>query len=121
MRRHFKKNLILIPTVIILGVFGFGVRGAFNEQINYQGKLTNTAGTVVSDGDTCMKFRLMSASSGGTELWSETWTGATQKITTTSGLFSVLLGENTSLSYVNFNQASIYLEFQYDPGCDDIY
>jgi len=93
------------------------VFGAFLEQINYQGKLTNNQGVPVEDGGKCMKFRLMDDLVGGNEVWSEVWTTSTEMVTTTRGLFSVMLGKHNSLSNVNFNQP-LYLEVQFDPDCD---
>jgi hypothetical protein len=116
------KPLIYIFLIfgIVLGAFGV-VLAAFNEQINYQGKLTDSSNLAVADGEHCLKFRLMDAATDGNELWAEEWDTATSKITTTSGLFSVMLGTHQYLSSVNFNQTSLYLEVQYDPGCDDTY
>lgn len=106
-----------LASVLFMGQYAYS---AFNPQINYQGKLTNSSSVAVSDGGKCVKFRLMDSSSGGTELWTEEWKLATSYATTTSGLFSVLLGSHQSLSSVNFNQL-VYLEVQYDPGCDGVY
>ncbi len=78
-----------------------------NYQINYQGKLTDSAGTAVADGTYQIVFKLYTASSGGTAIWTETYSGA-NKITVTSGLFSTMLGSLTSLSSVDFNQ-TLYL------------
>ena len=83
------------------------VNAAINQQINYQGKLTDSAGTAVSDGTYNMEFKLYTASSGGTTLWTETRDGA-NKVTVTSGLFSVMLGSVTVLTSVDFNQ-TVYL------------
>ena len=116
---------ICIITGLILGGFSIS-EGAFNEQINYQGKLTNTSNQAVADGSYNFRFRLCTASdcTGGTDpIWTETHcyspdngttcdgTGTDQRITLTSGLFSVLLGSIASLSSVNFNQ-TLYLEVQ---------
>ncbi|MDD2731997.1 MAG: hypothetical protein PHI53_02260, partial [Candidatus Pacebacteria bacterium] len=117
----FRKNLIVvISAAMLFGAFSLYADAAFNEQINYQGKLTDDSNAAVSDGSKCIKFRLMDAVEGGNELWSEEWDSATQYATTSSGLFSVMLGSNSSLSGVNFDQ-TLYLEVQYDPGCDDDY
>ena len=59
--------------------------------LNYQGKLTNTSGTLVTNGLYKMVFNLYAAASGGTTLWTETWDGAS-KVQVTNGLFNVLLG-----------------------------
>jgi len=82
-------------------------QAAINQQVNYQGKLTDSAGTAVTNGTYQMVFKLYTASSGGTAVWTETWSGAS-KVTVTSGLFSVMLGSITSISSVDFNQ-TLYL------------
>lgn len=120
---RFGKYLVfwsLVLLCIYSLVFTTPTFAAPNYQINYQGKLTDSTDQVVSDGNQCMQFRLMNAASSGTELWAEEWDGATSYATTTNGLFSVMLGTHQSLSTVDFNQV-IYLEAQYDPGCDDVY
>ncbi|MFW6210404.1 MAG: hypothetical protein ACOC4E_02865, partial [Patescibacteria group bacterium] len=71
--------------------------------INYQGKLTDTNGLAVPNDDYDIRFRLYDAASGGTALWSETRTGGDQ-VSVTDGLFSVMLGEVTALTSVDFNQ-----------------
>jgi len=115
--------LLMLATVFGLVVFinAESVQAAFNEKINYQGKLTNSSGVVVANGNKCMKFRLMDALTSGNELWNEEWKASSSYVVTSGGLFSVLLGTHTSLSSVNFNTSSIYLEVQYDAACDGTY
>src|SRR3989344_1343338 len=121
MFRSVKKNLIAMIILTMLGGFAVSVNAAFNEQINFQGKLTNSSNLSVADGNNCMKFSLYTASAGGSSIWSEEWKASTSYIVTTSGLFSVLLGSNTVLSSVNFNQSALYLQVEYDPACDGTY
>ena len=80
---------------------------AFNKQINYQGKLTTSAGVAVANGTYNMEFILYTVSSGGSGIWTETRTGA-NKVQVTNGLFSVMLGEVNALTSVDFNQ-TLYL------------
>ncbi|KKQ01470.1 MAG: hypothetical protein US12_C0045G0007, partial [Parcubacteria group bacterium GW2011_GWA2_36_24] len=80
---------------------------AINKQINYQGKLATSAGVAVADGAYNMEFALYTVASAGTAIWTETRIDA-NKVQVTSGLFSVLLGEVTALTGVNFNQ-TLYL------------
>jgi hypothetical protein len=80
---------------------------AINKQMNYQGKLTDVSGDPVANGTYNMEFILYSVSSGGSPLWTETRTGG-DKVQVTNGLFSVMLGEVTSLASVDFNQ-TLYL------------
>jgi len=110
------KGRQIILTVLLVGVFLglFAVaQGAFNTQINYQGKLTDTSDDAVTDGDYNFKFNLCTTSGctdGSDPIWSET-RETTDKITVTDGIFSVLLGSVTSIAAVNFNQ-TLWLEVQ---------
>ncbi len=71
--------------------------------INYQGKLTDPTGLAVANGDYNMEFKLYTVSAGGVAVWTETRTGGNQ-VTVTDGLFSIMLGEVSSLASVDFNQ-----------------
>ena len=95
------SNYLLSPSSV------FAASSAFNKQINYQGKLTDSSSVTVTDGDYNMEFKIYTTSSGGSPIWTETRTG-TDKVTITSGLFSVLLGSVTSLASLNYNQ-DLYL------------
>jgi len=81
-------------------------RGAINNQISFQGKLTNTDGTNVSNGAYSIAFSMYTVSTGGTAIWTETQSA----VTVTDGIFQVNLGSVTSLpGSVDFNSGSIYL------------
>jgi len=95
---------VLSVSLLLLTIFiPLTTTAAINEQINYQGKLTDSAGDAVADTTYSIVFRLYTVSSGGTNIWTET-----QSVTTTNGLFSVMLGSGTSLSNIDFNQ-TLYL------------
>jgi hypothetical protein len=83
------------------------VDAAINQQINYQGKLMNSVNQPVADGTYTIVFKLYNAPTGGTALWTETRSGG-NKVQVTRGLFSVLLGEITALSGIDWNQ-TLYL------------
>jgi len=122
--RRLIKIKILIIFAVVIAVFCVGLiaKAAFNEKINYQGKLTNASGVAVADGYYCMKFAIYDALTDGSELWSEEWkTDNAHKVQITSGLFAILLGTQTSISTVDFNNASRYLEIQLDATCNDSY
>ncbi len=73
--------------------------GSINRQINYQGKLFNASGAVVSDGSYQMGFSLYDASSAGNRLWSASGTLSVPTkipVTVTNGLFTVLLGDTSA-------------------------
>ncbi|MCB9810516.1 hypothetical protein H6777_00020 [Candidatus Nomurabacteria bacterium] len=102
----------MISTLVL--VFAFMVSpfvslAQFNQEINYQGKLTDSVGVAVADGDYNMNFWLLSSSTAATStaIWSEARTGV-NKVTVTNGLFSVMLGDVSSLGSVDFDQ-SLYL------------
>jgi len=101
---------IIIFIIFLFTLLPFAnVSAAINKQINYQGKLTTSAGVAVADGTYNMEFILYDDPTlGGAHiLWTETRT-TTDKVQVTSGLFSVLLGEVTALTGVDFNQ-TLYL------------
>ncbi|MCH7530032.1 hypothetical protein IIB50_02865, partial [Patescibacteria group bacterium] len=104
----------LLPTVIITAVFSFGILGhaAFNPEINYQGKLLDTSGSAVADGQYHMIFKLYTVPTDGTEIFEEDRsTNIGDRITVTDGLFSVLLGSSTALTGIDFNQ-TLYLSVE---------
>lgn len=85
------------------------VYAAFNKEINYQGKLTDSSGVAVPDGAYHMTFRLYTVPTGGTAIWEEDRsTDLGDRATVQNGLFSVLLGSSTPLTTVDFNQ-TLYL------------
>ncbi len=106
------KIIILVSTLVLILSFliaPFLTLADFNQQINYQGKLTNSSGVAVEDGTYNMNFWLIASSTAATStaVWAETRVGG-NKVQVTNGLFSVMLGEVSSLSGVNFDQ-TLYL------------
>lgn len=93
-------------------------------KLNFQGKLTDASGNAKAAGSYNVKFRLMSASSGGSNLWQADriyTTGPTDNRITVGngGLFSVQLGDTSkgdpALSPTIFNMATnatVYLEVE---------
>ena len=68
------------------------------RMLSYQGRLTDSLGNPVPDGNYQMTFRLYPDETGGTPFWSEAKT-----ITVRNGLFSALLGEVTPINAVPDN------------------
>ena len=62
--------------------------------IAYQGILTDTAGLPIADGKYNVEFSLYDAFTGGAKVWSEEH----QEVTTSHGLFAVLLGSITGIT-----------------------
>ncbi|MFA5095041.1 MAG: tail fiber domain-containing protein, partial [Candidatus Paceibacterota bacterium] len=109
LEKHFLKIFsIFVIFFSLLSPF-YTSEAAINKQINYQGKLTDGDGVAVPDGTYNMEFILYDDPDlGGAHiLWTETRIQA-NRVTVTSGLFSILLGEVTALTSVNFNQ-TLYL------------
>ncbi|TAK57527.1 hypothetical protein EPO17_01710, partial [Patescibacteria group bacterium] len=100
-------NVFSGPALVLSVFVPNTAEAAFNSQINYQGKLTDSSGTAVSDGSYNMEFSLYTTSSGGTAVWTETLTGG-NRVSVSSGLFSLMLGSTTALTSVDFNQ-TLYL------------
>jgi len=80
-----------------------------NPQINYQGKLTTSAGVAVPNGTYNMRFWILTSPTIATSsaLWTESLT-VSNRVQVTNGLFSVMLGSTSPLTNVNFNQ-TLYL------------
>ena len=95
--------LSLTLLVVFVGVSYVSAQSNFNEQINYQGKLTDATGATVADGTYNIAFNLYTSPTGGSPVWSSTTT-----VPVVSGLFSYMLGSSTSLAGVDFNQ-TLYL------------
>lgn len=105
-----KKISLLVISFLIFGVFFSQIyisQAAFNKQINYQARLTDSSFVAVPDGAYNMEFNLYTVSSGGSAIWTEDRIQA-NRVTVTNGNFSVMLGEITSIASVDFNQ-TLYL------------
>ncbi|MCK4533848.1 hypothetical protein KAU39_08685, partial [bacterium] len=101
------KTVILLLAFISIGylMLVISLYAAVPQMINYQGKLLNSSGEPVSDGNRNITFRIFNVSSGGGALWSET-----QSVNTQDGLFNVILGSVSAIS-LDFNQ-DYWLEVQ---------
>ncbi|HEY4504045.1 MAG TPA: hypothetical protein VJJ28_02975, partial [Candidatus Paceibacterota bacterium] len=113
--------LIIISSAGLFFQYAPNAFAAINKEMNYQGKLANSSDTAaVSDGSYNIRFKLYTALTGGSPIWTETWcyssdsgstcggSGTDSRISITSGLFSTMLGSTTALTSVDFNQ-TLYL------------
>ncbi|MEK9183343.1 MAG: hypothetical protein AAB849_02435 [Patescibacteria group bacterium] len=89
---------------------------AGNQQITFQGKLTNASGNTVSDGTYYLKLTIYDAASGGTCQYtaSSTCSAVTSTaVTVTNGIFSINLGDTSAslaaISPTLFNSSELYL------------
>jgi hypothetical protein len=116
--RHFIPNIgTLILMALMLLVYrasaapnGPAAPDATPGTISYQGMLNDAAGQPVN-GNTNITFRLYSASTGGTALWTEAHTDA-NAVPVSNGLFNVLLGSLTPVPASVWSNANVYLGVQ---------
>jgi hypothetical protein len=87
--------------------------GGIPNMINYQGMLTDDGGTPL-DGTYNLSFKIYGSKSGPDSVWWEHHTG----VTVSDGLFSVMLGSISSLSYSVFNDTIRYLGISVDFGAE---
>ena len=109
---------LIVFACVILEIYSARISyAAFNPQINYQAKLTASTTVAVANGSYNIRFKLYTAESGGSPIWTEEWCkgdcagggdGVDRRIAIVSGLFSTLLGSTTVLTGVDFNQ-TLYL------------
>ncbi len=122
--------------ILVSGFFLFSLApsalaaNTINHQINYQGKLLDSVGAPVTDGAYQMIISLYSASSGGAPTWTAKGTVGTPTaltVTTTEGLFTVLLGDTSvaggsqnALTGLDWNNDSLYLGLTVSPDSSEM-
>lgn len=106
-------TIILAVTVflILAAPFQASASQTVPRKINYQGRLTNSAGVAMPDGLYNMTFRLFTTTTGGTASWTEV-RDTTNRVTLKSGQFAVQLGDVTALPANIFAAPSLYLEVE---------
>ncbi len=107
--------------VIGLLLFSFSASAAtgINKQINFQGKVTNTDGTNVTNGSYTFLFCIYTVSSPSTACTSGADNDAvwreSKSITVTDGVFQTNLGDTTAFaSLIDFNTDNIYLGINFN-------
>jgi hypothetical protein len=104
-RRHAIAATILLTLGI--GFFASPNAAAANPAyINFQGKVVNSNSTNVTDGSYSFTFKLYTAGTGGSLLWTETKT-----LTVTSGTFQTELGDTCPIFTANACNSSTPLDF----------
>ena len=116
-------GVLVAASALLTGAPAAHATTGVNQEINYQGRLLNTAGATVPDGSYNIEFKIYSGGTGcvgggsspcsGTALWTEDWLNHnSQGVTVTNGYFSVMLGggsDSVALSTLNFNQTPLWL------------
>lgn len=101
---------------IFLGVVVFVLsqqataRAATINQFTFQARILSKNRESAPTGNYNFRFSIYNAETGGSQLWQETTTG----VAVDYGKFSVILGNATNLSTVNFNGESLYLLVEFD-------
>jgi len=74
-----------------------GTMAATSDNLNFQARLERSNGAIAPDGIYNVEFKLYSAASGGSALWTEDYlVGASQGVRVTNGYLTVNLGSITS-------------------------
>lgn len=82
-------------------------------KMNFQGRITNSSGSILANGTYNMRFKIYDAASSGTQQWSEDrLVSAGNGVTVTNGQFSVQLGSITALNASVFASNSRYFEVE---------
>jgi hypothetical protein len=92
-----KKLLLLLTIIFITSINIFGQ--AIPKQIDYQGVLKTSAGSIVPDGNYQLTFKIYNDPTGGSALWTEV-----QTVAVANGIFSAHLGSVTPITTVPFNR-----------------
>lgn len=106
LRRLFPSlGNMLFTLIIVIGLLwaqnvgaltlGAPVANASTSTIAYQGRLADSSGNPLTS-TLNMSFRLYSASTGSSPLWTEQWTGS-NGVQVSDGLFNVMLGSLTPI------------------------
>lgn len=84
---------------------GPGYAQSFPNKINFQGRITDSAGSLINTPQN-LTFKIYGAATGGSAVWTETQTG----VTVSSGLFAAALGAVNPLPPTVFASSGTYLE-----------
>ena len=93
-------GVVILVTLLLFGLAG-QARAAIPQTLNFQGYLTNTAGTPIT-GTVAMVLSIYAQESGGTALWTESH----PDVVLLSGVYTILLGSITPLGLL-FNAPTI--------------
>jgi hypothetical protein len=108
-KSNFSGTAMAIIIAVVTLVSATAVRADFAKRLNYQGRLTDSNGVPLANGNYDMTFAIYDAQTGGTLIWSETHNGANQ-VAVVNGLFSTTLGDTATLNSVGFNGAEYWIQ-----------
>lgn len=114
--KTYIKNFGILFALVLFLVAGYKIstRPAYAEPskyLNFQGRILNSSGGLVPDGYYNIQFKIYSASSGGSALWTESYfdsngvtAGNDNRLRVVNGYFSANLGSQTAFSGINWDQ-----------------
>jgi len=108
-------RIVIVAVLLVLLLFVQTSHAATSvpTKMNFQGRLTDSSGNIMANGTYNMRFRIYTVSTGGSSVWSEDrLVASSQGVTVTNGLFSVQLGDITSLPASVFNTSALYFEIE---------
>jgi len=108
-----RKSILLVLCLLVFTLLyqNLFAQNEVPEQIRYNGTLTDSSNNLV-EGTRTLRFRLYDSFSGGTQLWSDTYSSVVIK----SGAFSVILGESVALPASLSGE--VYLQIEIEDGDD---
>jgi hypothetical protein len=115
---RYRFGIILGALLTLCAFFAFSPNPAsalttVPTKMNFQGRLTDSAGNIKPNGTYNMKLRLYTVNSGGSAVWTEDrLVSAGNGVTVTNGLFSIQLGSVTTLPATLFASGALYLEVE---------
>ncbi len=110
-------GVAVLTITIIFGILAPGRAQAQSipYKVNFQGRLTDNNGNILSDGLYNIKFRLYTVLSGGSASWQEdrVFGASDNRVQITNGLFNIQFGDLTALSPALFSGTfPLYLEVE---------
>ncbi len=98
---------VLVVAGLIAEASATHAASGVHRALPFSATLSATGGSPIT-GSRELTFRLYSTETGGTALWTESYTGSAA-VSVTNGRFSVQLGARDSLGSIDFNSDSLYL------------
>lgn len=109
---HVGKLFFTLLAVVFFGLlFSTQAKAANPATISFQGKVVNSNGTNVTNGNYNFVFKLYSVASGGSAIWTETDT-----LTVSGGIFQVNLGAGCSFFTANACNGNTPVDFNANPN-----
>ncbi|MFT4204660.1 MAG: hypothetical protein QM610_12215 [Chitinophagaceae bacterium] len=115
------KIRILLLSLHLLATGLYGTQAQVPQKISYQATVRNSTGNLVASATVGVKLSILQGSTSGTAVYVETQTPTTS----TSGIFSLLIGNGTivsgTMAAIDWSTGTYYLKSEIDPNGSDSY